>query len=96
MFPSDSSRAVNQRTVVDRFLDAILQGDISPRSREVLTKQLTDQSNAPITATPDAAAREKTQAAARRVQAQAGGTVGNPEVARIAALIIGSPEFQRQ
>ena len=34
--------------------------------------------------------------AARREQRQAGATVGNPEVARIAALVIGSPEFQRQ
>jgi hypothetical protein len=73
-----------------------LQGDISPKSREVLMRQLTDQSAAPMTAAPDPSAREKTQAAARRGQTQAGATVGNPEVARIAALIIGSPEFQRQ
>jgi uncharacterized protein (DUF1800 family) len=92
---ADSSRAVDQKAVVDRFLEVVLQGDISPKSREVLMKQLTDQSSAPIASTPDQTAREKTQAAARREQ-QTGGTVGNPEVARIAALIIGSPEFQRQ
>jgi uncharacterized protein (DUF1800 family) len=90
-----SSRAVDQKAVVDRFLEAVLQGDISPKSREVLMKQLTNQSSAPITSTPDATTREKNVAAARREQ-QSGGTVGNPEVARIAALIIGSPEFQRQ
>ena len=59
-------------------------------------KQLTDQQDAPITAMPDDAAREKNAAAARREQQQSGATVGNPEVARIAALVIGSPEFQRQ
>ena len=31
-----------------------------------------------------------------RMREDASATVGNPEVARIAALIIGSPEFQRQ
>ena len=93
---AESSRAVDQKAVVDRFLGAVLQGDISPKSREVLMKQLTDQSDAPVASMPDDAARAKNVAAARREQQQSGGTVGNPEVARIAALIIGSPEFQRQ
>ncbi|HST50595.1 MAG TPA: DUF1800 domain-containing protein [Pyrinomonadaceae bacterium] len=93
---ANSSRAVDQKGVVDRFLDVVLQNDISPKSREVLMKQLTDQMDAPITTTPDATAREKNVSAARREQQQAGATVGNPEVARIAALVIGSPEFQRQ
>ncbi|HZT59894.1 MAG TPA: DUF1800 domain-containing protein [Pyrinomonadaceae bacterium] len=92
---ASSSRAVDQKGIVDRFLDVVLQGDISPKSREVLMKQLTDQSDAPVASMPDDSARAKNVAAARREQ-QAGGTVGNPEVARIAALIIGSPEFQRQ
>jgi uncharacterized protein (DUF1800 family) len=93
---ADSSRAVNQQAVVDRFLGLVLQGDISPKSREVLMRQLTDQSSAPITSTPDQMTREKNVGAARREQARGDGTVGNPEVARIAALVIGSPEFQRQ
>jgi uncharacterized protein (DUF1800 family) len=93
-----SSRAVDQQRIVERFLDVALQGDISPKSREVLMKQLTDQSGAPIAAAPpaDDSARDITTRAARREQRQTGGTVGNPEVARIAALVIGSPEFQRQ
>ncbi|MDT7778066.1 MAG: hypothetical protein QOC99_578 [Acidobacteriota bacterium] len=91
-----SSRAINQQGVVERFLEVVLQGDISPRSREVLMKQLTTQTDAPITSMPDDATREKNFASARREQQQTGATVGNPEVARIAALIIGSPEFQRQ
>ena len=92
-----SSRAVNQRSVVERFLEVAVQGDVSPQSREVLMKQLTAQADAPITAMPDdEEAREKNVRAARRERERAGATVGNPEVARIAALVIGSPEFQRQ
>ena len=92
-----SSRAVDQKAVVERFLAVALQGDVSPRSREVLMKQLTAQADAPITATPDdEEARAKNVREARRERRQAGATVGNPEVARIAALVIGSPEFQRQ
>jgi uncharacterized protein (DUF1800 family) len=93
---ADSSRAVDQKRVVDRFLDVVLQGDISARSREVLMRQLTDQSDAPITSTPDETTREKNVRATRREKMETGATVGNPEVARIAALVIGSPEFQRQ
>lgn len=92
-----SSRAVDQKAIVERFLNVALQGDISPRSREVLMKQLTTQSDAPITTTPeDDETRDMNVRAARRERRQEGATVGNPEVARIAALVIGSPEFQRQ
>jgi uncharacterized protein (DUF1800 family) len=122
-----SSSAVDQKKVVDQFLDLVLQGDISPKSREVLMKQLSDQASAPIVAsqgaamTTNAPARPPADAMApspppnaaptaggesaglnrrgqqrRRLRDEATGTVGNPEVARIAALIIGSPEFQRQ
>ena len=91
-----SSRAVDQKAVVERFLAVALQGDISPRSREVLLKQLSAQSDAPVTTAADEGTSEKNVRAARRERRQAGATVGNPEVARIAALVIGSPEFQRQ
>src|SRR3712207_5715917 len=47
-----SSRAVNQKAVVERFLEVALQGDVSPGSREVLMKQLTAQSGAPVPAPP--------------------------------------------
>jgi uncharacterized protein (DUF1800 family) len=93
---AESSRAVNQSAVVESFLRAVLQGDISQKSREVLMKQLTSQRDAPVANTPDEETREKNVRAARREQRQSGAAVGNPEVARIAALVIGSPEFQRQ
>jgi hypothetical protein len=102
-----SSRAVDQARVVDQFLAHVLQGDISPRSRDVLMKQLSEQAAAPVseTAAPeDRAAMSDTRGggtrremrAARRARRDEAPTVGNPEVARIAALVIGSPEFQRQ
>ncbi|HEU4597116.1 MAG TPA: DUF1800 domain-containing protein [Pyrinomonadaceae bacterium] len=100
-----STRAVNQERVVDRFLELVLQGDISPKSRAVLMKQLSDQSNAPVASnttppqdetTTTAMGRNPRAARRARRQEAAAITVGNPEVARIAALVIGSPEFQRQ
>jgi hypothetical protein len=93
-----SSRAVDQKLVVERFLEVVLQGDITPKSREVLMRQLTSQADAPIAMTPPAEddTRELSTRPARREQRQTSVTVGNPEVARIAALVIGSPEFQRQ
>ncbi|HEX8336992.1 MAG TPA: DUF1800 domain-containing protein, partial [Pyrinomonadaceae bacterium] len=92
-----SGGAVDRKAVVERFLAVALQGDISAKSREVLMKQLTAQAEAPSAAGPaDEEARGKNVRAARRERRQAGAAVGNPEVARIAALVIGSPEFQRQ
>jgi len=107
-----SSTAVDQHKVVDQFLQLVLQGDISPKSREVLMKQLSDQTTAPIASTEMSAMDNQRREAApqnasddnaatgrrgqRRNRTREDATVGNPEVARIAALIIGSPEFQRQ
>ncbi|MGB8507622.1 MAG: DUF1800 domain-containing protein [Pyrinomonadaceae bacterium] len=93
-----SSRAVNQERIVDQFLALVLQGDISPRSKAVLLKQLSDQANAPITSAPveETAMTRNVGTARRERRDETATTVGNPEVARIAALILGSPEFQRQ
>ncbi|HEX8501788.1 MAG TPA: DUF1800 domain-containing protein [Pyrinomonadaceae bacterium] len=93
-----SSRAVDQKAVVERFLALAVQGDISAGSREVLMRQLTAQADAPVAAAApeDEETRGKNARAARRERRESGATVGNPEVARIAALVIGSPEFQRQ
>ncbi|HEV3469895.1 MAG TPA: DUF1800 domain-containing protein [Pyrinomonadaceae bacterium] len=55
--------------LVEQLLAHVLRGEVSPRSREVLLKQLAEQKPA------------------------AG---SDSEVARVAALVIGSPEFQRQ
>ncbi len=92
-----SSRAVNQERLVDHFLKLILQDDISPKSRAVLMKQLSDQASVPLKAPAmeeTATVRER-RGAQRSMQTQ-GATVANTDVARIAALILGAPEFQRQ
>ena len=91
-------RAVDRKAVVERFLGVALQGDISPQSREVLMRQLTAQTDAPADAnTDEEEPRDRNERAARRERRQqARAASGNPEVARIAALVIGSPEFQRQ
>ncbi len=95
---------LDQQRLVDRFIEVILQGEIPPRGREVLLKRLGEQAAAPTTAatsTPDAAMTTATDTrAARRARRQArladAAPTGNLEVARVAALILGSPEFQRQ
>jgi uncharacterized protein (DUF1800 family) len=110
-----SARSVNRQRVVDRFLEVVLQGDVSPKSREVLMRQLSEQAAAPtglpVQESEDEASSNEEAAmldgrAARRAprqqrqQRQQGrqrlAPAGNSEVARIAALVIGSPEFQRQ
>jgi uncharacterized protein (DUF1800 family) len=102
---SDAGGAVNRERVVDRFLNLVLQGDISPKSRAVLMKQLSEQSNAPVAPTTATTTMQdetttttgrNPRAARRARREEAAPAVGNPEVARIAALVIGSPEFQRQ
>ena len=88
------TRAADQTRVVDQFLALVLQGDVSPRSREVLLKQLSARPAAPVPA--DDAVAERHVRAARRQRRDEPAPPVNPEVARIAALVIGSPEFQRQ
>lgn len=101
-----SSGEVDRQKAVASFLEAALQGDISQKSREVLMKQLSDRSNAPVSATvedPSPMGREGRAAAGRRrrragveTTSVAAASAANPEVVLIAALVIGSPEFQRQ
>ncbi|MGI8655779.1 MAG: DUF1800 domain-containing protein [Pyrinomonadaceae bacterium] len=87
--------------VVDQFVNLILQGDISANTKKTLLKQINEQSSAPVVAvqademTKDVAVERNVRAALREKQTQ-GATVGDPEVAKIVGLILGSPEFQRQ
>ena len=60
-------------------------------------RQLSAQAAAPVTAAPgDEETREMNAPAARRERRPPAATPGDLEVARVAALVIGSPEFQRQ
>jgi uncharacterized protein (DUF1800 family) len=93
--------------LMSRFLDVIVQGDISPKTRETLMKQI----DHPLPATtgdnvvkkddaPEmeaiSAARGKGERRMQRELAMNAAPVGNPEVVKIVGLILGSPEFQRQ
>jgi uncharacterized protein (DUF1800 family) len=98
--PNNSS-AQEQARILDRFLDVILQGEVSQGTRETLLKQLAQQATAPNAATE----MDKTDRmdgarlgprAARREMARNDASSANPEVTRIVGLILGSPEFQRQ
>jgi hypothetical protein len=101
-----SNRVIDKERVVDRFLELILQGDVSPRTRATLMKQLSEQTDAPVATAATTSgqtmsdqtttSRDMRQARRAARQETAVATVGNTEVARIAALILGTPEFQRQ
>jgi len=92
---------VDKSRVVDQFVNLILQGDVSANTKKTLMKQISEQAAAPaVTGQGDemskVAATEHNVRAALREKQTTGVTVGNPEVAKIVGLILGSPEFQRQ
>jgi uncharacterized protein (DUF1800 family) len=90
-----TSKALNRDRIIDRFAEVILGGDLSPKSRAALARQLSEQTSAaavPMTEEETIAAPR----AARRARRNNAQPFGNPEVVRIAALVVGSPEFQRQ
>jgi uncharacterized protein (DUF1800 family) len=108
--------ALDKSRVIDSFASVILQGDMSPKTKASLLKQL-DEAAANPSAAPQptspapanngamiASASGETMDAplgARRNALQRGQVAANnsapvSDVARIAALILGSPEFQRQ
>jgi hypothetical protein len=112
-----SGGTIDQARVLDRFVDVILQGDMSAQTKTSLFKKLNETASAPPTApTAQMQGPAAVQAADDAMLLDAGGQQprerrlarmgqfaannnappSNPEVARIAALILGSPEFQRQ
>ncbi|HJU54592.1 MAG TPA: DUF1800 domain-containing protein [Pyrinomonadaceae bacterium] len=105
-FGGDAKAAgANLERVTDRFLEVLVQGDVSPKTKATLLKQL----NEPLPATPPQtrAADDGSMPAAdgpggrrRGRQARAAAVdlskVSNPELVKVVGLILGSPEFQRQ
>jgi uncharacterized protein (DUF1800 family) len=89
--------------IMERFLDVIVQGDISAQTKATLLKQLSEPA-------PEAGATQMSNAAGasdvgpargrrreRRELARADmGSLSNPEIVKVVGLILGSPEFQRQ
>jgi len=103
---SDTAESVDKATIMDRFLSLIVAGQISPRTRETLLKQLDHQPERPLDSVAvEATSRSENpmsnngndiQPRQRRQQlARADANITDP-VTRIVGLILGSPEFQRQ
>jgi uncharacterized protein (DUF1800 family) len=100
------SGSIDQTKLMDEFLNLILAGDISPRTRETLLQQINQQAvvSVPVPARQLEAAGEMGQMS-RQAQMDWPGqqpkrprteaNVNDP-VTRVVGLILGSPEFQRQ
>ncbi len=88
--------------IMDRFLNIIVGGDISPKTRETLLKQLdqklskSQSAETEVTRTSDSVSVSMEPRQRREELAQAvNANIADP-VTRIVGLILGSPEFQRQ
>jgi uncharacterized protein (DUF1800 family) len=95
----DWSNQADKSAVIDRFIDTIVAGDISPQTKDTLLMQMNEQaiSIAPAPEPARMAGDGEMEAPARPRQQRAarGGTITDP-VTKIVGLILGSPEFQRQ
>jgi uncharacterized protein (DUF1800 family) len=93
-----SAQALDKGQIMDRFLNVIVAGDMSPRTKETLLKQM----DADVTvAKPKPAPSEPGSATEMSVRTQAReGARGEANLSdpatKIVGLILGSPEFQRQ
>ncbi len=104
---NDGGRSLDKTQTMDRFLDLIVAGDITPRTREALLKQLNEQTVLVVPAMPAAPPRMNDNMGNELMDAQplrprqgqqlarADASITDP-VTKIVGLILGSPEFQRQ
>jgi uncharacterized protein (DUF1800 family) len=103
-----AGQLLNQSQIMDRFLDLIVAGDITPKTKEALLKQLNEQTalvvpalNTEAPGMSDGMAGESMESEAplrqrgRQQLARADANITDP-VTKIVGLILGSPEFQRQ
>jgi uncharacterized protein (DUF1800 family) len=112
---AQGATAPDKSRVIDQFASVILEGEISPKTKASLLRQLDEAATNPAAAmpmTPSPAAPANAMNAnasadamnapggarrnALRGQVAANNNAPVSEIARIAALILGSPEFQRQ
>jgi uncharacterized protein (DUF1800 family) len=102
---SDGS-SLDQEQTMDRFLNLIVAGDVTPKTKEALLKQLKDQTPLVVPAmTPrqTPAMNDESMAAdldagplrQRQQVARADANITDP-LTKMVGLILGSPEFQRQ
>jgi uncharacterized protein (DUF1800 family) len=102
--------STNLEQVMNRFLEIIVQGDVSPKTKATLLRQLREPLPA---APPQTAATSMMEDDSDAMMRPAGGGGGrrnqqarvamadlsrtsHPEVVKVVGLILGSPEFQRQ
>ncbi|MFN2497463.1 MAG: DUF1800 domain-containing protein [Pyrinomonadaceae bacterium] len=100
---NSSSDSFDKSQMMDRFLNVIVAGDMSAKTRETLLKQINDQTTLPVPAAArtdmNAPAQDEImqQRPARQRQqlARVDANITDP-ITKIVGLILGSPEFQRQ
>jgi uncharacterized protein (DUF1800 family) len=106
---SADAQSIDNAQMMNRFLDVIIAGDMTPRTKAALLKQLDDQSALVVPAMAPEAARADTMAGGEMMDAGAplkprqrgqqlarGDASIKDPVTKVVGLILGSPEFQRQ
>ncbi|HYY59189.1 MAG TPA: DUF1800 family protein, partial [Pyrinomonadaceae bacterium] len=103
---ADADGSNDTGKAMERFLDVIVQGDISPQTKATLLRQLGEP--APATAVSDPAADSRRTDAMGQVRRAPGrerremvraadfSGASSPQMVKMVGLILGSPEFQRQ
>lgn len=98
-----TTKSVDKAQTMERFLEVLLQGDVSPNTKQTLMKQLTEplpeppvEKANPDTTDPENDLRMEDAPRRRRELARADFGTVNSEMVKIVGLILGSPEFQRQ
>lgn len=89
--------AKEKTAVLDRAIDLVLAGEISPATRATLVKQIEQplpEVKAPNEVDDETAAAG--QMGGRGRQARLLRPSGNPDVFKVVSLVLGTPEFQRQ
>jgi uncharacterized protein (DUF1800 family) len=99
---------VDKMQMMDRFLNLIVAGDVTSKTKEALLKQLNEQKPLVVSAAPAGTARANNsptgemdaaprfeQRQQRQQLARADANITEP-LTKIVGLILGSPEFQRQ
>ncbi|HEY0323568.1 MAG TPA: DUF1800 domain-containing protein [Pyrinomonadaceae bacterium] len=100
----NTAASIDKTKVMERFISVILSGDISAQTKATLVKQLNEPLPAPSNTSAQAMPADDAQSQMGRggrgerqmARADTGRVIGNPEIVKIAGLILGSPEFQRQ
>jgi uncharacterized protein (DUF1800 family) len=101
--PGSSPDSLDKSQMMDRFLNVIVAGDMSAKTRETLLKQINDQTALVVPAAARAEMNQSDQgemmeqqpARQRQQLARADANITDP-ITKMVGLILGSPEFQRQ